>query len=143
MCIKRYDWLIALYIFIPLVRNRSFLIIKTVVSGKNSAIFCFFFRHNFNRSLCKNIFFVILHSRPLPFEHAPPQLTLPPSITTCAVDDSQRLIFGNSQSPDKFTGKTKTVSHLTSSQESLKYKSTFTFILPTIYEVNGTAIYII
>ena len=34
--IIQYDWLIVLYIFIPLVRIASFLIIKTVVSRKNS-----------------------------------------------------------------------------------------------------------
>ena len=38
----------------------------------------------------------------------------------CEVNDFQRLIFGNSQSYGKFTGKPKIVSHPTSSQESLK-----------------------
>ena len=38
----------------------------------------------------------------------------------CAVYDIQHVIFGNSQSSDKFTGKPKIFSHPTSSQESLK-----------------------
>ena len=62
----------------------------------------------------------------------------------CAVDNLQRLRFDNSQSPDKFTGKPKIVSLRTSSQESVKHTSTFTFTftLRTIYKVNGTARYI-
>ena len=63
----------------------------------------------------------------------PLQLTLLPSPTTCGVDDFQCLRFGNSQSPNKFTGKPKIVSHPTSTQESLKHKSTLTFTLRTIY----------
>ena len=38
MCIIRFDWLIALHLFISLVCNASFLIVKTVVSGKKSVI---------------------------------------------------------------------------------------------------------
>ena len=38
VCIIKYDWLIAIYIFISLVRNASFFIENTVVSGKNSVI---------------------------------------------------------------------------------------------------------
>ena len=79
-----------------------------MVSGKNSVIFRFFFRHHCKKSLWKNIFLVSLHSCTSPLVHAPPQLTLFPSTTTCAVEDSQHLRFGNSQSPDKFTGKPKT-----------------------------------
>ena len=58
----------------------------------------------------------------------------------CAVENYQCLIFGNSQWPDKFTGKPKIVS----SQESVKHKSTFTFTftLCTIYKVNDTALYL-
>ena len=84
MCIIRFDWLVALYIFTLLPHNASFLIIKKKYeSGKNSVIY-FFFRHNFNRSIYNNIFLVSLHSRPLPLLRAPPQLTLPPSpITLC------------------------------------------------------------
>ena len=52
------------------------------MSGKNSVMLCFFFRHNFSISLCKNIFLVSLHSRPLPLARSPPQLTLFPSPTT-------------------------------------------------------------
>ena len=62
----------------------------------------------------------------------------------CAVDHLQRLIFGNSQSPNKFTEKSKIVSIPTSSQESVKQKSMFMFIfkLRTIYVVNDTAQYL-
>ena len=62
----------------------------------------------------------------------------------CAVYNFQRLIFVNSQSPDKFTRKPKIVSLPTISQESLKHKSTFTltFKLRKIYKVNGTTQYI-
>ena len=67
---------------------------------------CFFFRHNFNRLLCMNIFFMSSHSRPLSLVCAPPQLKLFPSPATfhmfpflsaspsnlapfCVVDNSQ------------------------------------------------------
>ena len=113
--------------------QREFLTIKTVVSGNNLVIFHFFFRHNCNKSLWQNIFLVISHLCASPLVRAPPQLPLSPSSTTCAVDNFQLLIFGNSQSPDKFTGKPTIVSHPTSSQEILKHKSTFTFTLRTIY----------
>ena len=61
----------------------------------------------------------------------------------CAVDNLQRLRFGNIQSPEKFTGKPKIVSLPTSSQESVKHKSLFTFkfALNTTYEVNATALW--
>ena len=45
----------------------------------------------------------------------------------CAVEDFQHLIFDNSQSPDKFTGKLKIVSHLKFSKQILKLKSMFTY----------------
>ena len=62
----------------------------------------------------------------------------------CLVDNLQRLIFVNSQSPNKFTGKPKIFRLPTSLQESIKHKSTFmfTFIFRTIYEVNDTALYL-
>ena len=54
----------------------------------------------------------------------------------CAVDNFQRLKYGNSRSPDKFTGEAKNIP--TSSQESVNQKSTFTFTftLRLIYKVN-------
>ena len=113
--------------------QKKFLIIKTVVSGKTSVIFSFFFLHNCNKSLWKNIFLVSLHSCNLPLVHATLQLTLSPSPTTCAIDYFQCFIFGNSQYTNKFTVNSKVVIHLTSSQESLKHKSTFAFTLHTIY----------
>ena len=42
----------------------------------------FSFRHKFKKSLCKNIFLVILHSNPSPLVRAPPQLTFTPSPNT-------------------------------------------------------------
>ena len=101
--------------------------------GRTQLYSIFFFRHNCNKSLWKNIFLVISHSCTSPLVCAPPQLPLLPSPTNCAVGDLQRLIFVNIQSPNKFTVKPKIVSHLTSSQESLKHKSTFTFTLRIIY----------
>ena len=103
-----------------------------MVSRKNSVIFCLFFRHNCNKSLWKNIFLVSSHLCTSLLVRAPPQLTLSPSPTTCAVDNFQRLRFFNIQSPDKLTGKTKIISHPESSQESVKHKSTFTFTFHTI-----------
>ena len=131
MCIIRYDWLIALYLFISLVCNAIFLIIKIVVSGKNTVILRFIFRYNCNKSLWKKIFLVSLHSCTSPLVCEPSQLPLLTSPTTCEVDYFQRLIFGNSKSPDKFTGKPKTKINI------------FIHIahhLP-IYEVNGTSWY--
>ena len=119
--------------FTPLPRNASVPIIKHSCVREELSDVVFFFRRNFNKSLCKNIFLVISHSRPLPLVGAPPKLTLLPSPTTCAVENFQRLRFVNSQSLDKFTGNPKIVSHSKSSQESLKHQSIFTFTFRTIY----------
>ena len=125
MYIIKYDWLIALYLFTPLSRNTSFPIIKHSCVREELSDVVFFFRQNFNKSLCKNIFLVSLRLCTSPLVCAPPQLTLslhlPPlqRPIICAVDNFQRLIFGNSQSPDNFTGKPKIVSLPTSSQESV------------------------
>ena len=119
--------------FTPLPCNTSFLIVKHSCFREELSGIVFFFRCNFNKSLCKNIFLVSLHSRPLPLVHAPPQMILSPSPTTCTVDYLQPLIFGNSQSTDKFTGNPRIVSHPTSSQERLKHESMFKFTLRTIY----------
>ena len=64
-----------------LVRNASFLIVKNSCVKEELIDLSLFFRHNSNRSLCKNIFLVSSHSLPLPLVHAPPQLTLFPSPT--------------------------------------------------------------
>ena len=60
MCILLFDWLIALYLFTPLPRNTSFIIVKHICVREESVMLCSFFRHNFNKSLRKNIFLVIL-----------------------------------------------------------------------------------
>ena len=103
------------------------------MSGKNSLIFRFSSDTTTKNHCGITSFWVSLHSFTRPLGCAPPQLPLYPSPTTCIVDDLQRLRFSNSQSPDKFKGKPKIVSHPTSSQDSLKQKSTFTFTLRTIY----------
>ena len=51
VCILRFDWLIALYIFISLVRNASFLIVKN--NGVREEV------SDVNKSLGKNILLVI------------------------------------------------------------------------------------
>ena len=43
---------------------------------------CFLFRHNFNKSMCKNIYFVSLNSPPSPLVRIPHQLTPYPSPNT-------------------------------------------------------------
>ena len=103
-----------------------------MVSGKNSVIFRFLFRHNCNKLMWKNVFLVSLHSCTSPLVRAPPQLPLYPSPTTYAVDNFQHLVFGNSQSPDKFTGKPKTQINI------------YIYITHhlTIYKVNGTSQYL-
>ena len=129
MCIIQYYWLIVLYLFISLVRIASFLIVKNSGVREELSYLPFFFRHNCNKSLWKNIFLVSLHSRTSSLVHVPPQLPLSPSHNTCAVDDFQRFRFGNSQPPDKFTGEPRTQINI------------YIYIahhLP-ISEVNGTA----
>ena len=77
MRIIQYDWLIVLYISFPLVRIASFLIVKTVVSGKNSLMSThFWFVH------LPNLHFSL---------HLPPLQS--PGI--CAVDNFQRFRFGS------------------------------------------------
>ena len=128
-----FDWLIALYLFTQLPHNASFLIVKNSGVREEFSDVVFFFQRNFKKSVCKNIFLVSLHSRTFPLVRAHPYLTISLSPTTCGVDNFQCLIFGNSRSPNKFTGKPKIVSHPTISQERLKKKSMFTFTLRTIY----------
>ena len=133
MCIIQYYWLIALYLFISLFRKANCFIIINIDFREELNYPPFSLQTKLQKSLWKNIFLVILYSRTSPLVSAPPQLTCFPSPTTCALDDIQRLIFDNSQLPDKFTGKPKIVSHPKSSQGSLKHKSTFTFTLLVIY----------
>ena len=103
------------------------------MSGKNSVIFRLSLRQNYYKSLWKNIFLVSLHSFTSPLVRSPHQLPIFPSPTTCAVENYQRLRFGNSQSPGEFTGTPTIFSHPTSSLERLKQKSTFTLELRIIY----------
>ena len=104
MCIIRFDWLIALYIFISLVLNASFLIVKHI--GVREEL------RYVKKSLCKNIFLVSLQLCTSPLVRVPPQLTLFNSPTT---PSTPRNVCGRQfpmlyiwQSPDKFTGKRKT-----------------------------------
>ena len=104
MCILRFDWLMALYLFISLVRNASFLIEKN--SGVRKEV------SDVNKSLCKNSFLVSSRLCTSPLVCAPPHLTLFSSPTT---PSTPRHVRGRQcptleicQSPDKFTGKSKT-----------------------------------
>ena len=126
MCIIRFDWLIALHLFISLVHNTIFLIVKTVVSGKKSMM-------SKNHCARTSRWWVFACAPHLWFVHLPNwhfSLHLPPlqRPVICTVDDFQRFRFGSLP---------------TSSQETVKQKSTFkfTFTLRTIYKVNGTARY--
>ena len=125
MCIIRFDWLIAFYVFISLVRNASFLIVKN--SGVREEV------SDVKESLCKNIFLVSLCLCNSPLVRVPPQLTLFTSPTT---PSTPRHVHGRQfptldiwQSPNKFTGKRKTQINV--------YVT-----LRTIYEVNGTSRYL-
>ena len=132
-CIWLFDWLISLYLLSLLTCNASFLTVKNSCVREEHSDVVFFFQRSFNKLICKKIFLVISHSRPLPLVRAPTQLTLFPSPTTCAVENFQCLRFGNSQSTNKFTGNPKIVCHLKISQENLKHKSMVKFTLRTIY----------
>ena len=124
MCILRFDWLIGLYLFMSLVCNARFLIVKK--SGVREEV------SDVNRSLCKNIFLVSSRCAPhLWFVHLPNwhfSLHLPPLQRPgmCVVYNFERL---------KFCSLPKI------SQENVKHKSTFTFTftLRTIYEVSDTS----
>ena len=128
MGILKFDWLIALYLFISLVCNASFLIVKTVASGKKSVM-------SKNHSERTSFWRVCACAPHLWFVHLPNlyfSLHLPPPLQRpgmCVVDNFQRLRFGSLPK---------------SSQESVKHKSTFTFVftLCTIYMVNGIAQYL-
>ena len=125
MCIIRLDWLIALYLFILLVRNARFLIVKTVVSGKKSVMSTnHFARTDFWRvSACApHLWFV--HLLNWHFSLHLPLLQLP---DICAVENFQCFRSG---------------SLLTILQAQLKQELTFIFTLLTIYEVNGTDRYL-
>ena len=76
VCIIRFDWLISFYMFISLVSNTIFLIIKNSGVREELSYLPFFFRHNCNKSLWKNTFLVSLLSQPSPLVCAPPQLSL-------------------------------------------------------------------
>ena len=104
MCIIWFDWLIALYLFISLVCNTSFLIVKNIgVREEDSDV---------KKSLCKNIFLVSSCLCTSSLVRAPPQLTLFTSPTTPSMP---RHVRGRQfptleiwKSPNKFIGKHKT-----------------------------------
>ena len=72
VCIIQFYWLIAFYLCNLLPCNTSFPIVKKCCVREEVSDAVFFFRHNFNRSMCENIFLVSLHVRPLPLVRAPP-----------------------------------------------------------------------
>ena len=142
LCILWFDCLIALYLFTQLPCNTIFLICKTqLCQGRTQ--WCqqtTAQEHSFGEFMLVQLTFGSCTSptETLPFTYHPFNGTW-----ICAVENLQRLRFGNSHSPEKFTWKPKIVSLPTSSQEIVKHKSifTFTFTLHTIYEVNGAARY--
>ena len=82
LCILWFNRLIALYLFSPFPHNTRFIIAKHSFVREEISDVVFFFRHNFNRPLYKNVFLVVLHSCPLPLVLASPKLILYPSPTT-------------------------------------------------------------
>ena len=118
MCILIFGRLIALYIFFSLVRNANFLIVKTVVSEKKSVMstnYC-------TRTSCWWVFACAPHFW---FWHLPNwhfSLHLPTPSTPWHISGRQFPTLDI--------------------QEKVKQKSTFfTFILRTIYKINGTSRY--
>ena len=104
MCILQFYWLVALYIFISLVRNASFLIRKTVVSGKKSVMS----KNHCARTSCRWVRACAPH---LLFVHLPDWHFF----TSPTTPSTPRHMRGRKfpklyiwQSPDKFTGKSKT-----------------------------------
>ena len=106
MCIIQFDCLIVLYLFITLVPNTSFIIVKIVVSKKKSVMS----KNTLQEYLA--VEFALVHltfglctspTDTFPFTYHPFN-----GCGMCAVDNFQRLRFGNSRSPDKFTRKHKT-----------------------------------
>ena len=114
-------------IFFSLVRNANLLIVKTLVSGKNSKM-------STNHCARTSCWWVLACAPHLRFVHLPNwnfSLHLPPlwRPRICVVDHFQRFIFSSLP---------------TSPTEIVKQESTFTFkfTLRAIYEVNGTAQYL-
>ena len=109
------------------------------VSGKNSVMSkSHFSRTSFwwVRACVTHLWFVHFPKWHFPFTYHP--FNVP---RMCAVDNFQRLIFGNSQSSENFTRKPKIISLPKNSQESVKHKSTFmfTFTLCNIYTLTTGA----
>ena len=104
MCILRCNWLIGLYLFMSLVRNASFLIVKN--SGVREEV------RDVNKSLCKNILLVSSHLCTSPLVRAPPQLTLFTSPIIPSTPGHMRSRKFTTleiwQSPNNFTGNHKT-----------------------------------
>ena len=110
VCIIRFDWLISLYLFISLVCNTSFLIVKKLVSRKKSMMstnHCARTYYWWVRACAPHLWFVHLSNWHFSI-HLPP-LQRP---GMCAVDNFQRFILGIL--PE-------------SSQEREKQESMFTF----------------
>ena len=100
-----FDWLIALHIFTPLPCNASFLIVNQLFRGRTQ--WCQQItvqEHLFGEFALVHLTFGSCTSPTdtFPFTYHPFD-----SPGMCTVDNLQGLIFGNSQSPDKFTGNPK------------------------------------
>ena len=79
MCIIRYAWLIALYLFISLVRNTSFSIVKNSGVREELSNLLFFLQTQLQKITVKEHILVSLYLQPSPFVCALPQLALSPS----------------------------------------------------------------
>ena len=104
VCIIQFNWLIGIYLVLSLVRNASFLIVKSsCVRGRSQ------WRQQIT---VQNIFLVSLRLCISPLVCAPTQLTLFTSPTTPSTPRHMRGIQFRTleilQSPDKFTVKRKT-----------------------------------
>ena len=104
VCIIQFDWLIALYIFISLFRNMSFIIVKPVVAGKKSVMSTnHYARTHFwwVRACAPHLWLVHLSNWHF-------SLHLPPLQRPRHVHGWQFSTLEVWQSPDKFTVKRKT-----------------------------------
>ena len=103
VCIIKFYWLIALYIFTLLPCNASFLIVKNSFSGKKSLM---------STNHCERTYFWWVHAfSPQLFFKLPNwhfSLHLPPLRRPRYMRSRQFRTLDICQSPDKFTGKRKT-----------------------------------
>ena len=117
----------ALYYFTPLPRNASFLIVNHSCVREELSDVVFFLLTKLQQTTVQEYLFGEFTLAHLTFGFCTsPTDTFPLTYhpfnrrAMNTLDDFQRFIFGNIQSSENFTGKPKSVSHPTSSQEILK-----------------------